>query len=293
MSHRLSTVVIASSLALCASGCAIWKEAATEPAPLPTPKMSSDSVRLEIGFLQLAPQDEAVAAQLWSELDEQHLPLALRNRLSANGIRCGLCGTQLPQPLTDLIEQACCPISVNDEGESEQRVDQQSRLSQRHLHCRAGRRAEIASSQTIPNMALLTRGADGVRGKTLTDAQCLLAVKTHPQGDGQVKVELTPEVHHGQPKQSWEGQNGVFRQVTSRDREVLADLQLAGTLSPGQTLVLSSTEPSLGLGQHFFTESDESGQPARKLLLIRLTHTQHDDLFAPERILAPIATSAE
>ena len=47
---------------------------------------------------------------------------------------------------------------------------------------------------------------------------------------------------------------------------------------PGQTLILSCTPESKGLGQNFFVDTSH-GDPQQKLLLIRLAQTQRDDLF--------------
>ena len=49
------------------------------------------------------------------------------------------------------------------------------------------------------------------------------------------------------------------------------------TMTPGQSLVVGSLDfPSRSLGREFFTDTS-SGQPVRKLLLIRLVESSYDD----------------
>ena len=66
---------------------------------------------------------------------------------------------------------------------------------------------------------------------------------------------------------------------TGRSREVFDRLAAQATLAPGEMLVFSSLPEREGsLGHYFFTE-EHSGQLEQKLLVIRLSQTQHDDLF--------------
>ncbi|MCA9152061.1 MAG: hypothetical protein KDA92_22310, partial [Planctomycetales bacterium] len=93
-----------------------------------------------------------------------------------------------------------------------------------------------------------------------------------------VRVELTPEVHHGQPQATWVGGQGTFQKLTGRQREVYQDLLMGLNFQPGQTIVLSCTPDRKGLGHNFFVE-DGRGDPQQKLLLIRLAQVQRDELF--------------
>ena len=147
----------------------------------------------------------------------------------------------------------------------------------------SGRRSEIVTSTPRDEMVVLHKDepSQKVVGKTLRDAQCVLAARCYPQGDGAVRVELTPEIHHGTPRKQWLAGEGTFHLVTGRERETYTDLLLPVTLTPGQTLVVSCT-PEFGLGHNFFLDTSH-GDAQLKLLLIRLSQTQRDDLFEAER----------
>jgi hypothetical protein len=266
-------------------GCeSLTKRPAGEPSSLPIPKPTLDSVGLEVAFLRLTPDEEKQIAPMWDDIDESHLPTEVRRRLAANGIVCGLIGGQMPAALRELISQS----TASSDAKGIQIGSTQLHTC-RHLQSRHGQRSELLASEVNPTMTVLTADEGHVSGKTYRDAQCIWAVKTFTQSDGRVRIELVPEVHHGQPQNEWIGQaSGVFQQVTARPRHVFEDLRVETDLAAGQTLVLSSAPTGQGLGKHFFTFSTQADTPGRKLLLIRLAGMQQNGLFSPDPLLAPI-----
>jgi len=276
-------------------GCAQWAEMPVEPPKLPPVRLAPDSVALEICFVQLSQRDAAAAEQIWQQADEQQLPAEVRHHLQSNGFRCGTFGVQMPGELRDLLGRA-----ESDKGERKAKaledaapVDDLTGVTRRVLHSRNGHRSEIVASDVYDTLNVLLREDEQLRGQTCENAQCLWAVKSFPLGDGRVRLELTPEVHYGQPEQSWTVDHGVFRQQVGRRRKTLLPMRIETVLSPGQTLALGANPELEGsLGRRFFT-SEAGGKSRDKLLLLRLAQTQHDDLFAPERIATPIATFGE
>jgi hypothetical protein len=94
-------------------------------------------------------------------------------------------------------------------------------------------------------------------------------------------LELVPELHHGQPQQQWIAKQGMWRLETGRPKRAFDDMTLSADLAPGAMLVMSSLPNRPGsLGHYFFTE-ENGGRLEQKLLIIRLTQTQHDGLFNP------------
>ena len=162
-------------------------------------------------------------------------------------------------------------------------MDEQSaepRVVHRHLQLRAGRRSEIIASSVYPHLPVLVWESGQVSGCTFDDAQAIFAAKSFPQPDGRTRLELVPELHHDQAKQRWVGSQGMLRLESSRPKRVFDDMTLTANLSPGAMLVLGSLPSRKGsLGHHFFTENE--GHLEQKLLIIRLSQTQHDGLFVP------------
>jgi hypothetical protein len=81
-------------------------------------------------------------------------------------------------------------------------------------------------------------------------------------------------------------------QKIGREKVTFEQLSMSLTLAAGQMLVVSAGENPKGLGEHFFVES-VGGTPSRSLILVRLAHTQHDSLFAPDLAAQPLATPTE
>jgi hypothetical protein len=282
--------LLVAALFAAAGGCARWLAKPEEPSKLPPARMSPDSVVLELAFVRLPVGDRAAYDAIWMAADEQHFSPELRRELAANGMRVGVLGQQLPGELRAALDAAA---SLHEERvEDTDTSDTQISRSQRRLSCRTGRRAKIVVSKSQPSMAFLTHEEGQVRGRLLESAQCLLALRPYPQGDGRVRLDITPEIEHGELKTQWAGQDGTWMQRVGRDRVILDRLRSAATVMAGQVLVLSTTPDVKGLGEHFFSET-AGGHEERTLLLIRVAQTQWDDLFAPERMSAPLATPGE
>jgi len=70
----------------------------------------------------------------------------------------------------------------------------------RHLQLQAGKRGDITASGVYPQLPILTCESGQVCGQTYNDAQGVFAVKSLPQPDGRVRLELVPELQHDQPR---------------------------------------------------------------------------------------------
>jgi hypothetical protein len=240
--------------------------------------MSSDSVAIEITFVRVPVGQSQINDQLWQQVDEQKVPAAARQHLNENGFRCGLTGPHLPSELRELLDTQSRSNTLDQVVTSELDVLAQNR----RVQMRAGQRTEVVTSSPRAEMVVLHKDKAGTKvgGKSFRDAQCILATRSFPQGDGTVRLEITPEVHHGAPRKQWVAGEGTFQILSGREREVYQDLLIDLSLAPGQTLILSCTPARKGVGQNFFVESG-SGDAQQKLLLIRLAQTQRDDLFDP------------
>ena len=271
---RLGVAVV--GLIMSASqGCSSWKAVAPETLQLPVARMSPDSVAMEVTFVRVPAGETEAVEQLWQEIDEQLFTPAQRTHLNENGFRCGLVGMQLPAGLRALLDAEQQTSALQEANPGDIDVLKQNR----RIQCRSGRRSEIVTCTPRDEMVVLYKDDDSqmVGGKTLQQAQSVLATRCYPQGNGEVRIELTPEIHHGAPRKQWVAGEGTFHLVTARDREVYDDLLVETTLTAGQTLVLSCT-PEFGLGHNFFLDTSH-GDAQQKLLLIRLAQTQRDDLF--------------
>jgi hypothetical protein len=250
--------------------------------PLQPAQMSPDSVVLEMFFVRCPFGDATVNGKLWDEIDEQQFSPALRERLAKDGFRVGMVSGQVPAELSKLLQLSDKPTPADEVGASQiDSVEKEPRVLLRHLQLRANQRGDILASGVHADLPLLTCDAGQISGQTYHQAQGIFAVKSLPQPDGRIRLELVPELHHGQPQQQWVGKQGMWRLETGRPKRVFDDMTLSADLGPGAMLVLSSLSNRPGsLGHYFFTEND-GGRLEQKLLIIRLTQTQHDGLFNP------------
>jgi hypothetical protein len=228
--------------------------------------------------------------QLWQQLDEQHVNRTLRRSLAENGFRCGLFGMQLPDVLRAMLDQSAAE-SVNGRWEQIESLAENP-LGHRRLQARARRRYEVVTSPSRETRVVLTAENGSIRGQTLRDAQCLFALRVFPQGDGDARLELVPEIQHGPVRQRWTGSDGAFQPVVSRSSEVYGHLKIDTVMAPGETLVLTASDQPKGLGEQFFAESSESSTPLTRMLILRVAQTQRDDLFESVEADTPLATSA-
>lgn len=289
MPHPCPRLPSASLMLLVAfGGCSTWSEATLSELPLP--RMPRDSVVLETTFVRVPPDVDL--AGMWNLIDEQHLTVETRQDLAANGLRSGVIGLQFPGELRDLLDQRTA-------SDAEAIASGNVAAMQQQLQSRAGERSVLVVVPKLPDESVVLLSEAGrvsakrrVTAKKFTSGQALVALKTEPLGDGTVELELTPEIKHGDVRHQWVPGSGSFRHDFSRAQFVFEQLRMQTVLSPGQTLLVTSTPKPKGLGALFFASAAEL-QSERLILLIRLAQTQYDDLFDEAETLEPLATPFE
>jgi hypothetical protein len=250
------------------------------------PGLQPDSVVLDVFFVRVPAGDTAVHQDMWNEIDEQHLPPDVRQRLGQNGFRAGLVGLHVPTPLARLMELGeKAPVDAVKQQVEVTDKTTRPRVERHHMPLQASSGGQIVASTIHEQLTVLLRGADGVSGETFNQAQTIFGVQSLPLGDGSVQLSLSPEVHHGQTRQRWVGDQGILRLDSGKPKRVFDDMTVRATLAPGQMLVLSClTDRPGSLGYNFFTERGESIE--HRVLVVRLAQTQHHEMFGRSRPLA-------
>lgn len=286
--HSHASLCVLVALALSCAGCVPLSPTKQEPSQLPPVRIAPDAIVVDIAIVRLPAGNTDKYQAIWKAADEQTLPLEVRREMAANGMRAGIFGQQLPSELLELLDAPQPKLSnLTDVSGSEFEF-----AKRQHLPLRAGHRSIVQASAVFPSLAVLTSDGSSVRGHQLADARCTLALKAYPLGDGRAKLSITPEIEHGEMKARWMGSEGLMIQQTSQERLVLDRLALDVTLRPGQWVIFSTTPDAKGLGEHYFAQ--ESGDaPHRRILVLRYSQTQFDDLFAPEQTTTRLATPAE
>ena len=264
------------ALLICA-GCSPWMQGTRATrSPLTPAEVSTDTSTLDVIFARISPADEAAASGIWTDIDETQFSPGLRHELAQQGIRAGIVGGQWPPGLAKLLESApkkATVTDVADQLESNQPVRKQT------LQIHSGRRQEIMTSGVYEQWPILSRDEGTIHGRTLNQAQGFLILKAFAQGDGRVKLELKPEIQHGQIQQKVVGDDGMFRMESSKPKLAFDKMAMEVTLSAGQMLVFAELPNHPGsLGHYFFSEPN-NGHAQQKLVVIRFTKTQCDNLF--------------
>jgi hypothetical protein len=282
--------------AFCASllsvvGCSPWLKAEAEKPMLPPLAAPASSVELEIAFAHLATEEWALEQSLWQQFDEQAIPLEQRRRLNANGFRLGLVGTQIPARLNELVNRTVAETQQAPDSDSIAGEDTPV-LSQRRLQLLPGKRGKIVVSTTYPTLSILSVDEEQhVRGQLFSSAQCLFSIKAFPAGDGGARVEITPEIEHGDVKNRWVPIDGALVQQIGKDRHAYDTLTMQHQLQPGQTLLMGSTDQPCGVARPFFFL--EQPTQRRLLLVVRLANAQPDDLFSPRTTASELTSVRE
>ena len=111
-----------------------------------------------------------------------------------------------------------------------------------------------------------------------------------------MRLELTPELHHGEYKSHVRGNggDGMFMMTHERPKRCFQELILEPTLGPGQMLVLARRDDRpLSVGHHFFTNT-KGERPVPMLWVFRAARAAPDRVFydGPERTLEEVANDA-
>ena len=261
---------------LAAFGCQAMTHAPENKSLLPPLTVAPDSVTLEI-FSAPAPAGDPRFAELWAEVDEQWLAPELRQRLAQNGFQAGIVGPRVPRALAELLKVTDERIDAHDRTVVP--LDSESEVKMTMLQPPLGKRHEQIISQVYDEMPLLQLFKGELQGRTYHKAEGRLAMHVFTEPDGRVRVELVPEVQHGEFKNHFTGSEAMLVMKQECAKRVFEELKVAPTLAPGQMFVMTSAADRPGsIGSYFFTRAD-GDKRVQKLYVIRVAQAGPDRAF--------------
>jgi hypothetical protein len=268
-------------------GCASWQQTAAKGNSLLKPiDMAADSVALEIVSVRFPLGDETLNNTMWTEINEQQLPLETRRKFNESGLRVGIVGGQMPAKLGELItaaEQQPATLS-----EAAAKIGTPTPLTRQRMQLHSGWHGEIIASKTYPELPLLVHEANGLSGRTYPQAQCVLNAQTEALGDQRLKLHVTPEIQYGEPRQQWVSEDGMLRPQAGKPKRTFDELAFNTVLAKDQMLVITCLPSKPGsLGSFFFTEPSattgaEDLQLQQKITVVRFTESRFNDLFVKQ-----------
>lgn len=259
-----TAVVMITAAAL--GGCALFGPSdeslknTTSRGGLPPLRPASDAIQLQVVFIE-RPADDALASKLvWQELDQiGALPPATRTLLLDHGFRVGQTGASPPpamQTLLGLTEE------VTDAEASDDRL-----MRGRRMGLRSGQETELLTSDTVTECQM-TFGDETL---DYAQARCILRLKPVRQQDGWVKLEFTPEVHHGDSRMRPTPNDEGWALRGGQKIDVRHALKFSVTLSTGEFVVIGCDGKNADLpGSRFFRRQTEKAGEQQRLLVVRV-----------------------
>jgi hypothetical protein len=244
---------------------------------------SPDSVTMQIVWARFPVGDPALNDEAWREIDETQIEPAVRCELANNGFRAGVVGGSPPTAIAHVLSHGVTKTEDAGADPATKSVELSTEpiVHGRVRQLRRNQRNEIQASETFPSLTLLLSGSRELSGHTYEQAQAIYALRVDPRPERTVEVDLTPELHHGDPRVRWTGgDDGILRQASLRERKIFEKLRMRVKLAPGQMLVLMSLPDAGSRLGHWFHTVDSADGPQQKLILIRLAEVPLSDTFA-------------
>lgn len=257
-------------------GCANWREKQEETKSLlQQPQLARNTVIVEIAFVRITENLAQPIRELWQRTDEQNLSVEVRRRLYANGIRTGTLGTELPSVLRRGLDEQQMTV---EEIANYPAALQNPTTRQYRLQCRSGKVIPVAVSPDFRDRTIQIRKSGAIRIRTFEDCQCVIELEAAPLANGMAAVHLMPMVEFGEAKSRPVGSEGIWQVGVRKEHQRIANLAISLELRPGETILLTATDPPHGVGNAFFGGGDPATS-GRRLMLLRLAQTQRDGVF--------------
>ncbi len=283
-----SAAALAAALLIAlSSGCAHWSSNAHDndgATGLQPPGRSLDSVVIETVLVRFPASKLEQLDTIWTSADESIFDIQFRQLMDRNGLRAGLLFGELPLAIREQIQETSHQQTTDALEHAGLAADVDNQM--RKLQCRAARRKDLIVRKQVaePLTVLTLLDGEKVSGETYYQPSVLFDLRAMPHGDGQATLELTPEIQHGEYRQTFVSSDYGVRPEMKRQHQAWPELRLSARLRPGQILAIAATQPPKALGSAFFTTHTADRSVEHVVLLVRLSETQLDELFAHEEI---------
>lgn len=241
---------------------------------LPTLKAPRDSVELDIVFVDRPVTDPLLGKTLWREVDQVGILSAeQRAAIREAGILVGHVGTSPPEALQSL-------LNLTDEETERHRREANGipKTAARRVALPPGTDTEIWSNEAV---ALRVISLLPGKPQEFTNARGLLRLRAERSQDGWARLDVTPELHHGQiSTRPFAAATGWIYRTTQEVIPCFAQ-QFSASLNVGEMLLVTCDRERPGtLGQTLFQFEDSTGIKQR-LVVVRLADLRE---IAPKRV---------
>jgi len=255
-----------------ACGCSQWNAtSASGGVPqLPIPKMSRDSIGIEVATVTVDAERLYMLDEIFSRLDEQVIPPESRQLLALNGFRAGVLGVQLPENLKLLLLETS-DRQLHPTADTQQYQDQL-----KYIQCRSDTPREVKLWKAPRDIATKFNNGEFESADDLKEANCHVRVTGTPLDSMSATIRIVPEIAYGPLRQQYVVQDNAFHIEAKRDIMEYDQLTMELSLRSGEVLMVTCDNVPEKLGHSFFVDPVHGSQ---KLLLIRLSQTQVANYF--------------
>lgn len=229
--------------------------------PLGAPRTA---IQVEVVFVERPAGDPLMGEALWRELDQVGaLDLPIREGLKRNGFRIGISSSSPPRSLQTLLGLA---IEIPDASSSEDA----KRLVGRRIALTSGSETEIQTSPLFESCSVTSWNGESSAENSYQNARCLFRLKAQKVQDGWAKLELIPEIHHGDNRLRHTATTAGWGLKTTQEMEPFYAQKFELTLNQGEIAVVAPMgDDRKTLGSHFFV-GNEKGEKVQRVLIVRL-----------------------
>ncbi|MDO4585442.1 MAG: hypothetical protein Q4D62_15245 [Planctomycetia bacterium] len=241
---------------------------------------SAQSVCLEVFIVRCPYGDTTLNRELWKDADEQILSTQLRTNMAANGFRMGLLSNQVPNTLLKLMNSRdddtpqgnVTTIRLEDFANT-------PRIMRKSVEARNHQRNEVHASDVKPYATILFNENGISGGETFANAQGVFVIKTQTRGDGSIDIEILPELQYGQVRQQYSYDSGSVVMAPARPKKIFDSMRAVVNVKPGEIIAITNIGDLVGNLGYFFFSDEESDMRYQKLLCIRVSQSEHHEMF--------------
>jgi hypothetical protein len=249
---RKSWGIVAFLLAGCTTGEAVHGPGWLDPLhPFKTPS-GPDVIQIDYALIERSVGDSFINRELWQYADEHIVPVDRKGLLEENGLRVGQISGTAPSGLQTLLtsEKTCIA---------------------RRLFVRKDKASTIVLGPPAALCRFELSDKTGRSSVSLGRAQSAHEVVAERVRDGRIRLQLTPQIKHGEakllPGVADDGAGWALKE--QRPTESYSGLKFETTLNPNQYALVGACPDAEGLlGSACFVRKDEAA-PVQRLLVVR------------------------
>ncbi len=211
---------------------------------------------IEYALIERPQGDPKIDKEIWSDADEQVIPVENRSLIETNGFRVGRYGNVLPSPLQAML--------ANPQTELGHR--------QRRLYFDGEFKLNIGKTAGKCEVQLPVGSEEEGDGKqVLIDAEFGLTITASKDGEEKILLEFTPEVQSSEKKSG-----GITLWSTAKQSNKLTNLSWRVSVGPDEHLLIgTSSMREETIGHRAFLLSDGK-EPKQRILLLKTGRMQND-----------------